>query len=67
MRLKSLIFFALVILGMVLLGWISFQKSDTDANIKINTQEIKEDTSKVIEEGRELIHEAEDALDKSKK
>ena len=62
MNLKSLLIITLALCAMVGLGWISFQRTETEANIKIDTQEIKEDTGKAIEKGRELIDDAKDAI-----
>jgi len=58
MKLRLLIIIILAVAAMVALGWISFSQSDSDANIKIDTQAMKEDTGKAITKGRELIDDA---------
>ena len=66
MRFKSLLILTLAIVAMFAVGWISFNSSDTEANIKIDTQEIKEDTGKAIDKGKELIDDAKEAIDDAK-
>jgi len=63
MKFKSLIIVVLAVVAMFAVGWISFSKTDTEANISIDTQEMKEDTDKAIEKGKQLIDQAKQAVD----
>jgi FtsZ-interacting cell division protein ZipA len=53
---------ALAIAGLVVTGAIRMQKSGDTISIQINKQQVREEAEKVIEEGREVLHEAEGAL-----
>jgi hypothetical protein len=46
--------------AMIAFGWISFQKGEGEANIKINTDKIQQDTKQAIEKGKEFIRKVED-------
>ncbi len=61
MKLRTLMFLILAVGAMVAFGWISFQGGDGEANIKINTDKIKQDTKQVIEKGKEFIENAENS------
>lgn len=66
MRFKTLIIIVIIVLvvfAMFVFGWLSFDRTDTEANIEIDTQEMKEDTGEAIESGKELIDDAEKGID----
>jgi hypothetical protein len=65
MKINTLIIVVLAVVTMFALGWISFQRTDTEANITIDTREIKQDTEIVIETGKELIDDAKNAIDEA--
>ncbi|HRA88805.1 MAG TPA: hypothetical protein PK992_12065 [Planctomycetaceae bacterium] len=66
MKLKIILIIVLAVAAMFALGWVSFQQSETETNIKIDTQEIREDTEKVNEKGKELTDDTKKALDHAK-
>jgi len=55
---RFLVIVGMVVLGMTLLGWLSFSQTGERATISIETKEIKEDTGKAMEKGKELTEEA---------
>ena len=65
----SLVLFV-VVLGM-LTGWLKFdrtnQRDETDVEMKINREKLKEDTTKLGAEAGELLKAAEQAVEKAAK
>ncbi len=57
---RAVIIIALIVLVLVAIGWISFNRSPDSANIQIETQKMKEDTQKAVNEGKEFFHRAEE-------
>jgi len=55
---RFLVIVGIVLLGMAFLGWLSFSRTGERATISIETKEIKEDTEKAMEKGKELTEEA---------
>ena len=60
---RAIIFLAVVVLIMVLVGWISFSSQPGRSTINVETQKIEQDTEKIVESGKNLIREAGDAVD----
>ena len=55
---KLLIAIVAIILGMALLGWMSFDRSGDGASATVNTEKIQNDTQAAVEKGEELFDEA---------
>ncbi len=53
---------ALAVVGLVITGAIKLQKSDQTISIQIDRQRTHEEAERVVEEGRELLQEAEASL-----
>jgi hypothetical protein len=64
---KTLVFLAaLAVVGLVVTGAIKMQKtSDNTLSIQVDENLVKQDASRVIEEGREVIEKAEAAVQSS--
>jgi hypothetical protein len=59
---RAIIFLAVVVLIMVLVGWISFSSQPGRSTINVETQKIEQDTEKIVESGKNLVREAGDAV-----
>ena len=53
---------AAVLLGMVLLGWITFRASSNEATITIEGDQIRQDTQEAVQEGKSMLREAKETL-----
>jgi hypothetical protein len=60
---RAIIFVVAVLLIMALVGWISFSSGPSRSSINIETQEIKQDTEKVMHSGAELLKDAGEAVE----
>ena len=60
---RAIIFLAVVVLIMVLVGWISFSSQPGRSTINVETQKIESDTERIVESGKNLVREAGDAVD----
>lgn len=52
---KAILVSIIAVMAMVLLGWLTFDASDDVVSVHLDTAEVKEDTSKTIEAGEELV------------
>jgi hypothetical protein len=52
---RSLIIAVLLVLVLVLVGWVSFHYSGHRASVTLETERIEQDTSRLIDEGREAV------------
>lgn len=59
---RVLIAIAIVLLLMGFFGWVTFRNEGGDATLTIDKQKIKHDTEQVVEDGKELIRDARDAV-----
>ncbi|MFO0788260.1 MAG: hypothetical protein U0805_02315 [Pirellulales bacterium] len=57
-----LIVLVLIVVGS-LVGWISFRRDADHASINLETNAIRQDTSKVMQSGAELLHRAGDKME----
>jgi hypothetical protein len=55
---RGLIFLVAVIILLALVGWISFSSDPNRSSINLETQEIKQDTQRAVETGKELLDDA---------
>ena len=62
---RVLLVIAVIILVMIGLGWITFQNDGDSTDVKFETQQMKDDTGKAIEEGKELFRRAEDRTEEA--
>ena len=53
---------AAVLLGLVLLGWITFRGSSNEATITIEADKIRQDTGEAVQEGKSMLREAKENL-----
>jgi hypothetical protein len=53
---------ALAIGGLIVTGAIKMKKSDTAITIQVDRQQVRQEAGRLIEDGKELIDEAETAL-----
>jgi len=63
MRAVVIILVLLLILGLV--GWIQFGSPDGDPGIRIDTQKVEEDTSKMVQKSKQAIGDAAEKIDES--
>lgn len=59
---RVLIAIAIILLLMGFFGWVTFRNEGGDATLTIDKQKIKHDTEQVVEDGKELIKDARDAV-----
>jgi hypothetical protein len=62
---RAIIFVAVVVLIMVLVGWITFSSQPGRSTINVETQKIEQDTEQMVESGKNLVREAGDAVDEA--
>ena len=60
---RGLIVLALVILLLVFVGWITFDRQPGRSSINLETEEIKEDTQEALDSGARLLENTGDAMD----
>ena len=63
MRAILILVFVVVILALV--GWVTFSRDGDRTSINIETQEIKDDSRKMIESGKSFIEKAEEKIDET--
>jgi hypothetical protein len=59
---RFLIILAVVVLLLAIAGWITFSKDSGRTSINIETNEIREDTGQIMNQGAELLNNAEDEI-----
>jgi hypothetical protein len=59
---RALILFAIIILVMALIGWVSFGTSPGRSSINLETDQIRQDTREALDTGADVLHKAEDAV-----
>lgn len=57
-----LVIVALLVIGS-LIGWITFGRDSNHASINLETNAIRQDTSKVMQSGANLLHRAGDTME----
>ncbi len=53
---------ALAVVGLVITGAIKLQKSDNTISIEIDRQRTEQEAERVVDEGRQVLQEAESAI-----
>ena len=62
MRAVLIIILAVLLLGLI--GWISFSTGPNRTSINVETNQIRQDTTKAVQSGAELLHKAGNELEK---
>jgi hypothetical protein len=62
---RTLVGFAVVILLLALVGWITFSSGSDRSSINLETEVIKEDTREIIESGADLLEATKPATEES--
>lgn len=60
---KIVLISVVAVMGMVLCGWLTFANSDEVVSVSIDTAEVKEDTSKAVKAGEELLEKVSEATE----
>jgi len=55
---RAIIIIAVIILIMIGLGWITFRNGGDATDVQFETEKMKQDTEKAIQEGKEFFDEA---------
>lgn len=55
---KIFLTIVIAILAMLLLGWLTFSKSETGASIRVETEDIRQDTKRAVESAKTLTKKA---------
>lgn len=63
LKVRGLIFLAIVVILLALVGWITFGKDDGRASINLETETIREDTGEMMKSGSELLDDARDEVE----
>jgi hypothetical protein len=62
-HMRGIIVLVLAILILVVIGWIRFDRQPDRSSIHLETQEIREDTQKAIDQGADLLQETGEAIE----
>jgi hypothetical protein len=62
---RVLIIFAALVLLFALIGWITFSNDQGQSSINLETNEIREDTSEMMNKGSDLLKDAEQEVSPS--
>lgn len=57
---KGILIVAVIILGLVYLGWLKYSDSEATSTIILDKQEAKEDTEKAVEKSKEVLKDVRD-------
>jgi hypothetical protein len=60
---RALVFLALVVIVLALVGWISFSKGPDRTSINIEANKIRQDTKQLMGSGGEMLHKAGDKVE----
>ena len=63
--LRAIIVIVLLAIILSFVGWLSFSSPDGDPTIRVNADKVKQDTSAIIDKGREVINNAGDNIEQS--
>ncbi len=59
---KAILITAVIMALLFGLGWMSFTSNDGNSSVTIDTNKVKEDTSKAVEKSKEIVEEGIDKL-----
>ncbi len=62
---RALLVLVLIVVLMAMGGWLVFNFGNNSASVEIRTDKIERDTSQAVEKTKDLLHRAENGLDKS--
>ena len=60
---RALIFLAAIVFVLALVGWISFSKGPDRSSINIESDQIRQDTKRMMESGAQVLHKAGDKVE----
>ena len=59
---RGLIVLIAVVVGMLVAGWLTFQRGSGTATVTVETGKIQEDTARLVNGGKEVLDDAADRL-----
>jgi len=59
---RGLIVLAVVVLGMLVAGWLTFHRGNGTASVTVETDKIQQDTTRLVEHGKEALDGATDRV-----
>lgn len=59
---RGLVVLIAVVVGMLVAGWLTFHRGNGTATVTVETGKIKADTSRLVNEGRQVLDDATDRL-----
>ena len=60
---RGLIFLALIVIVLALVGWLTFSNEADRSSINLETERIQENTQQMLESGSEALRDAGDSID----
>ncbi len=60
---KALLIAVIIVMGLSLLGWMTFRTSDNEVSVTVHPDKAKNDTEEAVEAGKQLLDEASDAAE----
>jgi hypothetical protein len=63
---RALLFLAVIVLVLALVGWIKFFKDQDRAGVSVETEKVRQDTKQAMEAGADLLKDAGQAVDRPK-
>ena len=60
---RALVFLALIVVVLALVGWISFSKGPERTSINIESDKIRQDTKQLMGSGAQMLHKAGDKVE----
>jgi len=61
---KAILIAVIIIMGLSLLGWMTFRTSDNEVSVTVHPDKVKNDTKEAVEAGKQLLDEASDVADR---
>lgn len=55
---RVILILALIVIGMALLGWLTFTSNRTGVGVTVETEKIQADTARMAEQGEEILDRA---------
>lgn len=62
---KAILILIVIVLGMMLVGWMTVRSTDNRLDIQIDTGKIEEKTEETLEKGKRLLNESGEKLDRA--
>jgi len=64
---RGILCLILIVLVLALVGWISFNRDPSRPGVNLETQKMKDDTKRAMDNGADLLKKAENSIDSSKR